>query len=80
VLSISRVLVELRIEHCRIIKIKILIIVERFVERQQDRKRRKKINKFKKILNVKKLRRYKRLLILILKERSKLRNAKSKNR
>jgi len=62
VLSISRVFVKLRIEHCRVIEIKFLIIVERFVERRRNRKKRKnkkilenlkckKIEKVQKITN-----------------------------
>jgi len=43
-------------------------------------KKEKEINKFKKISNIKKLKEYKRLLILILKKESKLRNFKLRNR
>jgi len=66
VLNISRVFVELRVEHCWIIEMKFSVIVGRFVERRRDQEREKEINKFKKISNVKKLREYKRLLILTL--------------
>jgi len=48
---------------------KFSIIVEQFVERRRDREREKKINKFKKISNIEKLRKYKKLLTLILREK-----------
>jgi len=79
VLNISRIFVELRIEHRRVIEIKFSIIIERFVGRQRDQEREKKINKFEKISNIEKLRKYKRLLILVLREKSKLCNFKLKN-
>jgi len=42
-------------------------------------KKKEKRNKFKKILNIEKLRRYKRLLTLILKKKSRLYNTKSRD-
>jgi len=77
ILSIFRIFIKLYIKYYRIIKTKLSIIVKQFVEQQQDRKKRKKVNKFKKILNIKKLRKYKKLLTLILREKSRLYNIQS---
>lgn len=77
ILSIFRIFIKLYIKYYRIIKTKFSIIVKQFVEQQQDRKKRKKVNKFKKILNIKKLRKYKKLLTLILREKSRLYNIQS---